>query len=151
MESTPSSSAEQDNNPCITCGACCAYFRASFYWAETDASSTGTVPAGLTEKLNDFRSVMKGTNQPNPRCIALIGDIGKCVRCSIYELRAAVCRDFKLSYENNIHNPRCDQARAAHGLPPLPPPNQLPKSTPGKPDPAGKKGPKKPGKTPRAA
>ncbi|HDH0840599.1 TPA: YkgJ family cysteine cluster protein, partial [Klebsiella pneumoniae] len=21
-------------NPCMTCGACCAYFRVSFYWAE---------------------------------------------------------------------------------------------------------------------
>ncbi|HGC1012017.1 TPA: YkgJ family cysteine cluster protein, partial [Escherichia coli] len=20
-------------NPCITCGACCAFFRVSFYWA----------------------------------------------------------------------------------------------------------------------
>ncbi|HCB0868544.1 TPA: YkgJ family cysteine cluster protein, partial [Klebsiella pneumoniae] len=20
-------------NPCMTCGACCAYFRVSFYWA----------------------------------------------------------------------------------------------------------------------
>ncbi|MBB8903342.1 YkgJ family cysteine cluster protein, partial [Escherichia coli] len=23
-----------DLNPCITCGACCAFFRVSFYWAE---------------------------------------------------------------------------------------------------------------------
>ncbi|MLR39642.1 YkgJ family cysteine cluster protein, partial [Salmonella enterica subsp. enterica] len=23
-------------NPCMTCGACCAYFRVSFYWAEGD-------------------------------------------------------------------------------------------------------------------
>ncbi|MBR7358785.1 YkgJ family cysteine cluster protein, partial [Klebsiella pneumoniae] len=23
-----------DINPCMTCGACCAYFRVSFYWAE---------------------------------------------------------------------------------------------------------------------
>ncbi|EMK5322830.1 YkgJ family cysteine cluster protein, partial [Escherichia coli] len=21
-------------NPCMTCGACCAFFRVSFYWAE---------------------------------------------------------------------------------------------------------------------
>ncbi|EEX7666747.1 YkgJ family cysteine cluster protein, partial [Escherichia coli] len=23
-------------NPCMTCGACCAFFRVSFYWAEAD-------------------------------------------------------------------------------------------------------------------
>ena len=25
-------------NPCITCGACCAYFRASFYWTEAEVN-----------------------------------------------------------------------------------------------------------------
>ncbi|HBP8873638.1 TPA: YkgJ family cysteine cluster protein, partial [Escherichia coli] len=23
-------------NPCMRCGACCAFFRVSFYWAEAD-------------------------------------------------------------------------------------------------------------------
>ncbi|THB82127.1 YkgJ family cysteine cluster protein, partial [Pantoea allii] len=22
------------SNPCVSCGACCAHFRVSFYWAE---------------------------------------------------------------------------------------------------------------------
>ncbi|MEG6657786.1 YkgJ family cysteine cluster protein, partial [Pseudomonas aeruginosa] len=22
------------DNPCLTCGACCAHFRVSFYWGE---------------------------------------------------------------------------------------------------------------------
>ena len=26
----------EEPNPCIECGACCAYYRASFYWAEAD-------------------------------------------------------------------------------------------------------------------
>lgn len=145
MESPLENVNQEEYNPCIACGACCAYFRASFYWAETDACNTGTVPVGMTEKMTDFRCVMQGTNQPNPRCIALIGDIGKSVRCSIYELRASVCRDFKLSYENNIHNPDCDKARAAHNLPPLLPikPDEI--------DPDNHNNPKRPTNPPMAA
>lgn len=121
-------------NPCITCGACCAHFRASFYWAETDAAADGTVPVQLTEKLNDFRAVMRGTNGSNPRCIALIGQIGQSVGCSIYPLRASVCRDFKVSWEDGVHNERCDKARAIWGLPPLAPPEMVPTQDPENPD-----------------
>lgn len=121
-------------NPCITCGACCAYYRASFYWAETDASADGTVPAAMTEKLNDFRAVMRGTVRANPRCVALLGQIGHSVGCSIYELRASVCRDFKVSWEDGVHNERCDEARAVWGLPPLEPAVTLPTGEPENPD-----------------
>ena len=109
-------------NPCITCGACCAYYRASFYWSEADGSTGGTVPVELTEKLNDFRRVMCGTNQKNPRCVALLGEIGTSVGCSIYELRSSICRDFDVSWLNGVHNERCDRARQAWGLEPLPEP-----------------------------
>lgn len=34
---------DPENNPCVSCGACCAYFRVSFYWAESE-SGGGTVP-----------------------------------------------------------------------------------------------------------
>ncbi len=114
--------SDEASNPCISCGACCAYYRASFYWAEADETLGGTVPIELTEKLNDFRRVMKGTSRKSPRCIALLGEIGKSVRCSIYEQRASVCRDFDLSWLNGVHNERCDQARIAWGLEPLPAP-----------------------------
>ena len=40
-------------NPCMTCGACCAYFRVSFYWAEADDAG-GPVPSALTEPLTPF-------------------------------------------------------------------------------------------------
>jgi len=63
-------------NPCVSCGACCGYYRASFYWSEADEASGGTVPVQLTEKLNDFRRVMRGTSQSDPRCVALLGTIG---------------------------------------------------------------------------
>lgn len=110
---------EEASNPCVSCGACCAFYRASFYWAEADNAAGGTVPVELTEKLNDFRRVMKGTGQKSPRCVALLGEIGQSVRCSIYEVRASVCRDFDMSWRNGAHNERCDQARAAWGLAPL--------------------------------
>lgn len=112
-------------HPCLTCGACCAFYRASFYWAETDDAEGGTVPAHLTEKMNDFRSMMKGTAGEKPRCIALQGTIGEQVHCSIYELRASVCRDFSVSWEFGVPNERCDRARIAWGLEPLSP-NSLP-------------------------
>lgn len=67
----------------------------------------------LTKKLNDFRRIMRGTNPPSPRCVALLGEIGQSVRCSIYELRASVGRGFDISWEHGLHNERCDRARAA--------------------------------------
>lgn len=109
-------------NVCIECGACCATFRASFYWAETTMGKPDGVPEELVDKLNDFRVVMKGTNQPEPRCIALKGEIGCSVGCTIHPNRASVCRDFPGSYEDGVtRNERCDQARARFGLPALRP------------------------------
>lgn len=108
-------------NPCLKCGACCAYFRASFYWAEADEATPGGVPIELTDKLNDFLVVMKGSNQPNPRCICLSGEIGQRVFCSIYENRSSICREFDASWLNGEHNPRCDEARQTWGLTPLTP------------------------------
>lgn len=108
-------------NPCIECGACCAYFRASFYWGESDLVKPDGVPSELTYKLNDFRMVMKGTNCEHPRCVALMGFIGKRVHCRIYENRASICRDFQPSWLDGVHNERCDRARARWNLPPLTP------------------------------
>ena len=108
-------------NPCITCGACCAYFRASFHWTETDEYILGTVPIELTEELNEHLLVMKGTNQKNPRCIALEGQIGESVQCNIYPKRSNVCQEFMPSWANGEYNERCDKARAAWGMAPLTP------------------------------
>lgn len=110
-----------NTNPCLKCGACCAYYRASFYWAEADDATPGGVPVDMTEKLAELHRVMKGTNHSNPRCIALEGTIGEDVSCSIYEHRPMVCRDFHPSWVNGKPDERCDQARARWGLPPLKP------------------------------
>jgi len=106
-------------NPCISCGACCAYFRASFYWAESDLATPGGVPRDMTDHLQSHFLVMKGTDSRNPWCIALKGIIGAQVHCAIYDRRSSVCREFPPSLENGERNVRCDKARARWGLPPL--------------------------------
>lgn len=112
-------------NPCLTCGACCAFFRASFYWAEADDAPGGTVPVALTEKRTDLLRSMKGMTGPSPRCVALVGEVGESVRCSIYTLRSSACRDFEPSWVDGQRNERCDRARAAWGLAPLEPPVEV--------------------------
>jgi len=121
-------------NPCMTCGACCAFFRVSFYWGEADPAQGGTVPPEMVEELTSFTRCMQGTNQKHPRCIALKGDVGKTVFCSIYEQRSTSCRGFGVDWQDGIlrYDPadlaRCNQARAAWGLPPLlehPPPRRI--------------------------
>ncbi|AXF84595.1 hypothetical protein DTO96_100304 [Ephemeroptericola cinctiostellae] len=103
------------SDACIRCGACCASFRVSFYWAETDAHPSGCVPEALTEPVSPYFVAMKGTNQARLRCVALQGEIGQAAGCGIYALRSTTCRDFEMGDE------RCLAARALHGLPPLPP------------------------------
>jgi Fe-S-cluster containining protein len=94
-------------NPCLTCGACCAFFRASFYWSEADPTAGGLTPPELTTRLTPHHAVMRGTET---------------VRCVIHPLRPSPCREFQASWVDGLHNERCDRARAAHGLPPLSPP-----------------------------
>jgi uncharacterized protein len=104
-------------NPCLTCGACCAFYRVSFYWAEAQEGTASAVPTALTAKLDDFRAVMRGTNQPEPRCVALQGEVGQAVRCAIYDCRPGPCRDLPFSFSNGSPEEKCDKARAAWGLP----------------------------------
>ena len=108
-------------NPCLSCGACCALFRASFYWAETSEFTPGGVPAELTVKINDFFVAMKGSEKDPPRCDCLTGEIGDRVYCKIYENRSSICREFKPAWENDEASPRCDHARTVWGLKPLTP------------------------------
>jgi len=105
-------------NPCMTCGACCAHFRVSFYWAEADDAG-GVVPVELTEPLGLMMRNMRGTNAREPRCVALQGEPGGCVSCDIYAQRPSPCREFAMSGEDGVYNEACDRARARYGLPPL--------------------------------
>ena len=111
------------SHPCVRCGACCATFRVSFYWSESDPTLTpNAVPIELTEKLTAHRAHMKHADSIDKhRCVALKGEIGTSVGCSIYENRSTPCRDFEASYESGEPHLRCDKARANHGLAPLTP------------------------------
>lgn len=108
-------------HPCQNCGACCAFFRVSFYWREAEKQdSDHPVPPDYWLDANPQARVLKGTEQKhNPKCIALNGRIGEFVSCEIYSHRPTPCRNFEASYETGLHNSRCDQARAKHGLKPL--------------------------------
>ncbi|SFR37049.1 hypothetical protein SAMN04488070_0147 [Pseudidiomarina maritima] len=101
-------------NACLTCGACCASYRVSFYWGEATGAPEGYVPSELTESFHPHLLCMQGTNQKNPRCVALEGEIGQQVSCSIYANRPSPCREFSIS--ENGSNPYCDKARAKYGL-----------------------------------
>lgn len=108
-------------HPCLSCGACCAYFRVAFHWSEADRFLGGQTPPELTHPLDPHRVVMLGTQSRAPRCVALQGEIGMAAACGIYALRPSPCRDLVPAWEQGEPSPQCDRARAAHGLPPLSP------------------------------
>jgi len=112
-------------NPCLSCGACCAYFRVSFCWLEGNPDIEDAVPLDLTEDLPPYRLCMRGTNQKNPRCVALVGQIGAAVSCAIYQNRPSPCREFGIQYNDEHISAssedieRCNRARAVWGLYPI--------------------------------
>jgi Fe-S-cluster containining protein len=101
------------NHPCLSCGACCASFRVSFYFGESDSVPGGSVPQQMVEVVTPFLVAMRGTNQPQPHCSALIGKVGVSSSCLIYEQRASTCREVEVGDE------RCITARTRHRLPML--------------------------------
>ncbi|TXH68650.1 MAG: YkgJ family cysteine cluster protein [Thiothrix sp.] len=113
--------AHTSANPCLSCGACCACFRVSFYWGESDAAPGGYVPAALTQPISPYRAAMQGTDQPEPRCVALEGQVGSQVLCTIHPKRPSPCREFNASWEKNIFNEACDRARQKYHLAALEP------------------------------
>ena len=98
-------------NPCVSCGACCATYRVSFYWAE--AGQRG-LPAALVEKVNPWIACMAGTQEAAPRCVALEGPVGGAATCRVYGQRPEPCRELQAGDD------KCRRARERHGLAPLP-------------------------------
>lgn len=116
------------HNPCLSCGACCAYYRVSFYWGE---AMVNAIPAELTVAVTPHRLAMRGTERTVPRCDALLGTIGECVNCAIYAARPSPCHGVMPSWHAGEADAHCDRARAAWGLPPLQPtgPGESPGTT----------------------
>lgn len=100
-------------NPCVGCGACCQFYRVSFYYGET-TDHHGTVPSNLVIPITPFLVAMKGTDRQKP-CVAYESDKG----CSIYDQRPSACRGFEVWDDNGQPDVRCTKARAAFGLPPV--------------------------------
>ncbi|NSL55301.1 YkgJ family cysteine cluster protein [Uliginosibacterium aquaticum] len=107
-------------NPCIRCGACCCSFRVSFYWGESDDAPGGYVPHALTVQVTSTLSAMQGTHPVVTRCVALAGEPGRDVGCTIYPNRPAVCREFAAWQDDGLPDPRCTAARERIGLAALP-------------------------------
>lgn len=95
---------------CQRCGACCAVFRVSFYWAEADDAPGGTVPVQLTRQVSPHLRCMAGTEAAPVRCVALLGEVGRRVACGIYAQRASTCRGVMPG------DAQCRRAREALGL-----------------------------------
>ncbi|MEL1263299.1 YkgJ family cysteine cluster protein [Pseudoxanthomonas putridarboris] len=107
------------SHPCLTCGACCAFYRVSLHWSEADPALGGQVPFELTEPLRAHERAMRGTSRSQPRCIALDADIGRYSRCTIHDRRPSACAAVAASLEFGERSPQCDKARLAWGLPML--------------------------------
>lgn len=107
---------KDSQNPCLRCGACCAFFLVSFPSHEAETSAGSMIPLELTARSSNSRRCMRGTETKHPRCIALEGFIGSRVLCRIYDRRPSTCRAFRRSWENNVGNSLCDRARAGYGL-----------------------------------
>jgi uncharacterized protein len=109
--------SESTSDVCQDCGACCAHYRVSFFWGESDAHPGGTVPHRMTIPITPHRVAMRGTECSSVRsplrCVALEGEVGRKVGCSIYPQRSSTCREFA------AWTPECDKARGAYGLAPL--------------------------------
>lgn len=109
-----------DENPCLSCGACCQHFRVSFYCGELEEAKAGGVPSALASQIAPLRACMKGTESGGGRCAALIGEPGQPgIGCSIYAQRPSPCREYAVWGDDGEPNPDCQRLRAKIGLGPL--------------------------------
>ena len=106
-------------DPCLSCGACCASFRVDFHVSDLESQPGGCVPVALTVPVTATLYRMRGTDDGPPRCIALSGEVGREVHCTIYDRRPGPCRDFAPYAALGIGDEGCARARRRHGLPPL--------------------------------
>lgn len=101
---------------CQTCGACCASFRVDFHPVELAGGAFAWelgVPLAMTVPVTANIVRMAGTDGAAPRCVALAGEIGQAVNCTIYAARPSPCREF------DSEHAACNRARQRCGLAPL--------------------------------
>lgn len=97
---------------CTACGACCCAYRVDFHPAELSGGAFAWgkgVPAEMTLALTANLVRMKGSDSPG-RCIALDGEPGRSVSCSLYPERPGPCRELEEGSD------ACLRARRRMGL-----------------------------------
>jgi Fe-S-cluster containining protein len=92
------------DNPCQSCGACCAYSRNWPRFSTEDDAALDLIPKKF---VNERQS---GMNCDGDRCTALTGKVGEATACGIYDVRPDVCRACMPG------DPECALARRRHGL-----------------------------------
>jgi uncharacterized protein len=97
----------QSENPCQTCGACCAY---SSNWPRFSTEEDAALDLIPVQLINQRGSGMRCDGD---RCAALQGRIGETTSCSIYAVRPEVCRTCMPG------DAECAMARKKFALPPL--------------------------------
>ena len=101
---------------CQTCGACCASLRVDFHPAELAGGAFAWgqgVPVEMTVPVTPAIVSLCGTDANPPRCVALSGEVGVEVQCTIYGARPSPCREF------DTEHAACNKARQRCGLAPL--------------------------------
>ena len=99
--------APEDESPCQSCGACCAYSSNWPRFTIEEDSALDLIPADL---VNERQSGMRCDGD---RCSALSGRIGVATSCTVYANRPEVCRTCMPG------DAECGMARRKWGLPPL--------------------------------
>ena len=89
---------------CQSCGACCSY---SADWPRFSIEEDEQL-----EKIPEafVAADLSGMRCDGQRCLALSGEIGKHVACTIYDIRPEVCRECMPG------DPECLMAREEHGI-----------------------------------
>lgn len=97
-------------NPCLSCGACCAYSETWPRFTTEDEAALDLIP----EKFVNERHA--GMRCDGDRCSALSGQVGVATSCMIHAVRPEVCR---VCMPGDVE---CGMARKKWGLPALSPP-----------------------------
>ncbi len=92
-------------NPCLSCGACCAY---SQEWPRFSLETETEILAIKAAFVGE-----RGMRCIGDRCSALKGDVGVETACAVYDVRPHVCRSCEAG------DPECNIARAKFGFPAL--------------------------------
>lgn len=81
---------------CQGCGRCCEFFEAIDVFAEDEEQNFEWLKNNgyLTEDNEHAMYAMRKVGDTN-RCVALVGEVGKDTRCSIYQHRPEACRRFE--------------------------------------------------------